>query len=126
MRILICDDEPEIRESLRDLLERHGHAVIEAGTLLEATRLLDSQIIELVLVDGQFPRDYRSGNVGTFGPLLCRQARAMGARTLLLSADDELVQQAHDAGFPAMPKPFDLQAVLDVIEEAVSTSRSSL
>lgn len=126
MRILIVDDQADLRMVLREACESHGHAVIEAATLLEATRLLDSQIIELVLVDGQFPRDSRSGNVGTFGPLLCRQARAMGARTLLLSADDELVQQAHDAGFPAMPKPFHLQAVLDVIEEAVSQSRSSL
>lgn len=123
MRVLIIDDEPNIREVLRELLEAHGHSVIEAETWCEASEILESQIIELAIVDGQFPKNSTARCLGDYGPVLCQQARARGARTLLLSANDELVAQERRAGFPALVKPFAVHALLAAIETPVGVAR---
>ena len=125
MRILICDDQPSIRQVLRTLLEGHGHAVAEAGTLLEATMLLDSRLFQVAIIDGQFPMDPSSSVLGTYGPLLCRQARAVGARALLLSGNDDLVAAAEEAGFPAMRKPFSPAAILEAVRTPLAVRREA-
>ncbi len=53
-RILIVEDEAIIRKSLRRLLERHGHAVNEAGSVAEAEAypLAD---FELIITDLRLP-----------------------------------------------------------------------
>lgn len=122
MRILCVDDDAQIRELLRDLLESHGHAVIEAGTLLEGLAILASRMVEVAIVDGAFPKDRTSRCLGAFGPVLTSEARALGVRTLLLSGDDALVEREQRAGFPAMKKPFEIHALLAAIEQPIGAA----
>jgi len=52
VRILIVDDEPPLRDSLRSLLETYGHEVIEASDIVSARDIIAGQTsIELVLLD---------------------------------------------------------------------------
>ena len=53
--ILICDDEPDIRNALRIYLTAQGYGVLEAETGLRALELLDSQEVHLVLMDIMMP-----------------------------------------------------------------------
>lgn len=54
-KILLVDDEPGIRESLRAFLERYLFEVYEAATGEEGLELLDTQNIDLVLLDMMLP-----------------------------------------------------------------------
>jgi DNA-binding response OmpR family regulator len=54
-RILVVDDETDIRGLVRVLLERAGHQVVEAGDGNEALRLFYSAQPELVLLDVSMP-----------------------------------------------------------------------
>lgn len=54
-RILLVDDEPEIREILADLLEDEGYNVLQAEDGEEAFNLFMSQDIDLVITDVRMP-----------------------------------------------------------------------
>jgi CheY-like chemotaxis protein len=50
-RVLVVDDDPEMRALLKRRLNRLGAAVDEADNFLDATHLLDGQPYDLVLCD---------------------------------------------------------------------------
>ncbi|MCU7904552.1 MAG: phosphate regulon transcriptional regulator PhoB [Candidatus Thiodiazotropha sp. (ex Epidulcina cf. delphinae)] len=54
-RILIVEDEPEIREMLRFILEPEGFHIGEADNAQDARRLLSRQIYDLILMDWMLP-----------------------------------------------------------------------
>lgn len=54
-KILVVDDEQNIRNILRESLKRDEHEIFEAGTGQEATEILSSQAIELVITDLVMP-----------------------------------------------------------------------
>jgi len=53
-RVLIADDDAEIRVMLRKIVEQIGHEVVEAGTGVEAEAFLD-QPFGLMLLDIDMP-----------------------------------------------------------------------
>jgi two-component system phosphate regulon response regulator PhoB len=54
-RILIVDDEPEIREMVRFILEPHEFKVSEAAHAQEARNQLKGQDVDLILMDWMLP-----------------------------------------------------------------------
>jgi CheY-like chemotaxis protein len=54
-RILVVEDDALNRLLVHDLLELRGHEVLEASTVEEARRALDSQRPDLLLLDVQIP-----------------------------------------------------------------------
>ena len=50
-RILVIDDEREVRVATRKILERSGHEVVEAGTGEEGIDILESTAVDLVITD---------------------------------------------------------------------------
>ena len=54
-RILVVDDEADIRELVRELLERAGHDVVEAPNGGEAVKRLYEQHPDLVILDVSMP-----------------------------------------------------------------------
>lgn len=55
LRILILDDEPRIREELRDYLEDNAFIVFDAACYEEAKSILDTQNIDIAIVDLNLP-----------------------------------------------------------------------
>jgi len=55
-RVLVCDDDPDIRAVLRTLLERDGLAVSEAVDGREALRLVHEHHPDLVVLDVNMPQ----------------------------------------------------------------------
>lgn len=51
MLVLLVDDEPVIRQTLRKMLQRAGHEVVEGANGLEGLQHLEALAIELVLTD---------------------------------------------------------------------------
>lgn len=53
--ILVVDDEPIVRESIRDWLKDAGYNVITAETGEEALKLLDKHDISVLVIDVRLP-----------------------------------------------------------------------
>lgn len=80
-RILIADDEPEIRELFRLYLEKDGYEVLEAGDGLQVLKILKTEKIDLLLLDIMMP--------GLDGFAVLRQVRKENnIPVLILSARD--------------------------------------
>jgi CheY-like chemotaxis protein len=54
-RVLVVDDEPDLRFMLRLVFERAGHEVVEAGDGAAALRLVEQSRPELVVTDMMMP-----------------------------------------------------------------------
>ena len=54
-KVLVADDESEIRSLLRLYLEKDGYQVIEAEDGLQAVKLLENEDVDLALLDIMMP-----------------------------------------------------------------------
>jgi DNA-binding response OmpR family regulator len=98
--ILVVEDEPILREILKDYFQNEGHRVLEAGDGHEALSRFQGQTVDLVVLDIMLPgldgwsvcrRIRKSSDV----PILMLTARADEDDTLLgfeLGADDYVVK----------------------------------
>ncbi len=53
--ILVIDDDEKVRDLLRQTLEKSGYPVLTASDGHEALKLIDSQVIDLVITDIVMP-----------------------------------------------------------------------
>ena len=103
MRILVVDDDVEVRELLARALERDGHVVSAVGTLADARKALASDAADVVVLDLSLP----DGD----GAELCRSLRADASSVpvLMLTAHSEIPTRIRtlDAGADDfLGKPF--------------------
>lgn len=99
-RILVADDEPDIREVLRLYLESSGYEVVEAGDGREALALLESEPFDLCLLDIMMPKVdgyqvLRQLREASHVPVIVISAKGLDPDKILgldLGADDYLVK----------------------------------
>lgn len=108
-RVLVVDDDPELRQFLRRELMADGHLCHEAASGAQAYNRLRSDEWDLVLLDWSLP-DFS-------GVDLCRRMRQERDATpvLMLTAHDDLQErvQALDAGADDyLTKPFEIDELL--------------
>jgi two-component system response regulator MprA len=109
VRVLVADDEPAVRESLRRSLAFNGYEVLTANDGQEALEVIRAQAPDAVILDVMMPR--------LDGIAACRQLRSEGDMTpvLLLTARDGVSDRVAglDAGADDyLPKPFALEELL--------------
>jgi two-component system response regulator MprA len=109
MRILVVDDEPAVRESLRRALQLEGYAVELAEDGQEALERVTSDGVDAIVLDVAMPR--------LDGLEACRRLRAEGSAlpVLMLTARDEVSDRVAglDAGADDyVVKPFALEELL--------------
>jgi len=109
MRVLVVDDDPAVRESLRRSLAFNGYQVELAEDGEQALRAVGSSRPEAVVLDVMMPR--------MDGLAACRALRAAGddIPILMLTARDEVSDRVAglDAGADDyLPKPFALEELL--------------
>ena len=109
MRILVIEDEPRMRDLLRDGLREHGHTVLTASDGADGLALACSHRFDVVLLDLMLP--------GLDGWQVMRQIRDGGsmASVLMLTACD--AERQVIAGFDAgaddyLTKPFSFRELL--------------
>src|SRR4051812_41925576 len=114
--ILVVEDEAQIRATLQEALELEGYVVRVAAGGREAIEQLQKDCPQLVLMDLMMP--------GVSGWDVLEQ-RARGelcpaVPVVLLSASTHLASTAmvHKV-YAVVPKPFELDALLDLIERAL-------
>jgi two-component system, OmpR family, KDP operon response regulator KdpE len=114
-RILIVDDEPQIRRVMKATLSAHGYFVMEARTGEDALERLREEHLDLVLLDYNLP--------GISGLEACRQIRATSDIAILMltvrnSEEDKV--RALDAGADDyITKPFSTPELLARIRAAL-------
>jgi DNA-binding response OmpR family regulator len=107
-RILVVDDEPEVRETLREYLEDCGYEVYVAGDGDGVRKVVEKRRIDVVLMDLNLP--------GEDGLALTRQLRAAHSMgVIMITAAGQTVDRIVGLEMGAddyVPKPFDLREVL--------------
>ena len=121
--ILVVDDEPSIRETLRRALARAGHEVLVAGSGADALAELADRPVDLLLLDHRM-----SGMDGTevyeraiaLKPELRGKAMLMTGDTL----NPALAAFATEHSLQSMSKPFDIDDLLEVVSEQIGAKPS--
>jgi CheY-like chemotaxis protein len=121
-RILIADDESDIRNILRRLLLSEGYCVCEAGNGIEALAAAEHCDIDLLLLDITMPR-----MTGTEAVRELRTKPRYATTPIMLMtghAPSSIASQLGD--IMLFPKPLDLQHMLAAIKHAVRPDRQPL
>jgi CheY-like chemotaxis protein len=116
-RVLVVDDDAEIRASVADLLRDAGYLVQEAADGAAAIRAVVTTAPDLVLLDIEMP--------GLSGVEALRTIRAVApaARVVMLTgnSDSELARSALAFGaFDYIPKPFEPSHLLRIAEAVMA------
>jgi two-component system response regulator MprA len=113
--ILVVDDEPQIRESLRKVLRAEGHEVVLAANDAEARHEFNTHKIDLVLLDLSMPGD---GGWDTFGWLT---AAVPTLPIVIITGRPNQSEFVFEAGVSALiEKPFNLPFLLKTIVELLA------
>jgi len=113
MRILIVDDEPNIRRTLRVALEAMGHAVEEAGSATAALAAVERRPAEVAVVDIRLGTD---SGLDLIGPLLSQAPRLAIVMITAHASVDSVVDAMRRGAFDYIPKPFTPGQVRAVLE----------
>lgn len=107
-KILVVDDEPDIREILREFFAEYGYEVATAGNGEEALEILGREEIPVMFLDLNLP--------GMSGLELCRRIRPSHPRARIFALTGYHRQfspdSAREAGFTNyFTKPVDLRVL---------------
>ena len=120
MRILIVDDEANIRKTLRIALEAAKHKVEEATGIPEALRHFERAHFDLALVDLKLGEDSGFNLLET---LTSRYSRLAVVIVTAFASIENAVDAMRRGAFDYLPKPFtpgQIRAVLERVERVRS------
>jgi two-component system, OmpR family, KDP operon response regulator KdpE len=111
-KILVVDDEPQMRRALRASLNAHGYEVVEAQSGEEALRKLDAEVCDFVLLDMNLP--------GRDGLATCRTIRAGSEVPIIIvsvrSSERDKVAVLKAGADDYVTKPFSVPELLARVE----------
>ena len=123
-RILVIDDDLQVRQMLRQMLEREGYEVVEAKDGKEGYELYHQAPTDLVITDIIMPK---GGGLEVIFELRREFpdvkiiAISGGGRFL---SDKDCLSLCGDRNIPAISKPFERKEILKAIEGLLGNGRS--
>lgn len=117
--VLVVDDEPGIREIVREVLVQNGHRVTEATDGLDAVERLTSAKFDLIISDFTMPR------MGGLGILKFLRKSKNQTPVLILSGstisglDDEAHLKELGA-YSIVRKPIEMDELMEQIKDALA------
>ena len=117
-KILVVDDDPEVRMATRDFLSSKGYEVVVAEGGREAIRLIDASPPDVVLLDVLMPD---IDGMETLKRIVATHP-TMPVIMVTANADIEITSKVLQLGAADyVPKPFDL----DYLDQAISIQLSA-
>lgn len=118
-RILLVDDDADVRSTLKLLLNMEHHAVTEARDGQEALEAFTSEKFDLVITDYVMPKLY--------GDQLALEIKkqAPSLPVIMITANADLLPNPVPAVDLVLPKPFQIKELRDAIQgvTGVETTR---
>ena len=124
-RVLVCDDQPDVREALRLLLKGQGWQTVTAdspGALLECAR---AEAFDMILLDLNYTRDTTSGTEG-MDLLAALEAQGNQAPVMVMTAwssFDLAVEAMRRGACDFIQKPWDNQRLLAAIAKQAESEQ---
>ncbi|GFE59868.1 EAL domain-containing protein [Geobacter sp. AOG2] len=118
--ILLVDDEPRMRSSLRQLLDGEGRDIVECGTGEDALTVLKGQDIALVLLDINLP------GISGLDVMEWITDFKTSTRVIMVSADaniDSAIRALRGGAVEFIRKPYDLEEIQRKVDDALQRSR---
>jgi PAS domain S-box-containing protein len=106
-RILLVEDEPELRDTTAELLQLLGHTVAQAGDAAAALTLLDAQPFDVLLTDISLP--------DLSGEVLAARARAAQQAIRVIYASGQH-PRAPLEGAQLLLKPYSLDKLMQALQ----------
>ena len=115
-RVLVVDDDPGLRYTLREILEQEGLEVAEAGDGEAGLKAYDAAPAPLVITDLRMPK------LDGLGLLAALSGRSPAPRVILITANGserDAVAAMKAGATDYFKKPFDTDELLAVVRRAV-------
>lgn len=114
-RILVVDDEAEIRDVLRETLAREGYEIVEAANAAAALAAVRDHRPHAVLLDLMMPGSISGQDI------VAAISRDVPVIVITALTDVEIARRTLQEGaFDLVMKPFDLRRVADIVEAALA------
>lgn len=115
--ILVVDDEPELREILREEFEYFGYAVVEAENGTRALEILEQNPVDLVVSDIRMP----GGNgFDLLNQVLARDGQKPPVILVSAFADERSANTSGKGAYAYLSKPYDLDVLMKHTARALS------
>ncbi len=117
--ILVVDDDPQIRNTLRGVLEDEGHAVTEAGDGSQALSAVEKARFDVVLLDVKMPR------IDGLEALSMIREQSPETGVIMVSGEGTIataVQAVKRGAFDFIEKPVVAERLLAVLAQAAQLS----
>jgi len=124
-RILVVDDQPEVRDILKTLLEQEGYDVVQASDGKDALRQHSETPADLVIADLVMPGMNGLDMISEF------RDRHAGVKIIAMSGahqymvDKNLESSRINGADRAFKKPFDLDQLLSAISDLLRETLAS-
>ena len=115
LQVLVVDDDPEIRRTLRGVLEDEGHRVAEAADGVQALEAMEQRRFDAVLLDVNMPE------MGGLEALVMIREQSPHTGVIMVSGESTIttaVQALKRGAFDFIEKPVDPEHLLDVLAQA--------
>jgi DNA-binding NtrC family response regulator len=120
MRILIVDDEEVLRDVLDAVLRREGFDVVSASSGEEALNLLDSEDVDLVILDIMLPG---ISGIDTLRAIRISNPQLPVIIITAFSSIDGAIEAMKHGAFHYIPKPFKNEEVVITVNKALEQRR---
>jgi len=118
--ILVVDDDPDIREVIKDRLESLGYEVSTASSGEECLNLLEKQNPQMILLDIEMPE------MNGLEVLSEIRKREMNVSVLMISAYgtiERAVQAMREGAYDFIPKPFEPEHLGLIVQRALEREK---
>ena len=111
MRVLLVEDDPDLRDLIQLALEESGYAVDPAATVKDGQACLAAVPYRLVITDWRLP----DGD----GTLIALWATELGAKAIVVSGFLREMPGGWAEEYPTLMKPFRSYQLLEAVREAI-------
>ena len=111
-RILLVEDDEQVRGLIEDMLRDADHEVDSTATVSNGRELLDSRAYDLLLSDGRLP----DGN----GFMVAEKAEENGVKVLILTGYAHDFPREQLAAYTVLSKPIRMGKLLSAVNQAIN------